>query len=232
MRECSSFRRFVLVLVVLAVGLVAVGTILAEGPSHRSESPVYWSWDFISRNIDNPVGTSNLVRTNSGISANLKTDVLTPGNAATLWFVVFNYPKKCIAGEYKCSPLDMGDTEAKGDFLFASGHVLGNGNFAGHLNVGDTSRSGLAEARECQNCTPGLIEPESALVILAIHDHGPALTGQALKGQISSFLGDCHNGSLGNAFGFAMGPDDIPDEPHEAGKCSTIQHSPHMPPMP
>jgi hypothetical protein len=61
---------------------------------------------------------------------------------------------------------------------------------------------------------------------------GPALTGQALEAQISSFMGDCHNGSLGNAFGFATGPEDIPDEPHEAGKCSTIQHSPHRPAMP
>ena len=232
MKERISKKGFVLVLVALVVSLVAIGTVLAKGPSNRSEAPVFWTWDFISQNTDNPVGTSNLVRTDNGISANFNTSGLTPGNAATLWFVVFNYPKECQAGPYKCSPLDMGDTDAKGDFLFASGHVLGNGNFAGHLNVGDTSRSGLAEVRGCQDCTPGLIEPESALVILAIHDHGPALTGQALKGQISTFMGDCHNGSLGNAFGFATGPEDIPDEPHEAGKCSTIQHSPHMPPMP
>lgn len=232
MKEKVVKKNFVLVLVALAVSLVAVGTLLAKEPSYRSEAPVYWSWDFINKNTDNPVGTSNLVRTSNGISANLKSDTLTPGNAATLWFVVFNYPENCKAGPYKCSPLDMGDTAAKGDFLFASGHVVGDGNFAGYLKVGDTSRSGLAEVRGCQDCTPGLIEPESALVILAIHDHGPALTGQALKGQISSFMGDCHNGSLGNVFGFALGPEDIPDEPHEAGKCSTIQHSPHMPPMP
>ena len=145
MKERTSKKSFVLVLVALVVSLVAIGTVLAQGSSHRSESPVYWSWDFINKNTDNPVGTSNLVRTGNGISANFKTDVLTPGNAATLWFVVFNYPEECKAGPYKCSPLDMGDTDAKGDFLFASGHVLGEGNFAGHLNVGDTSRSGLAE---------------------------------------------------------------------------------------
>jgi len=232
MKERILKRGIVLVLVVLVVGLVVVGTVLAQGPSRK---PAFWSWDFINQNTDNPIGTSSLVRTSSGISANYKTDVLTPGNAATLWFVVFNYPEKCNAGPYKCSPLDMGDTAAKGDFLLASGHVIGGngkGNFGGHLNVGDTRGSGLAEVMGCQDCTPGLIEPESALVILAVHDHGPALTGQALEGQISSFLGDCHNGSIGNMFGFATGPDDIPDEPHEAGQCSTIQHSPHMPPMP
>jgi hypothetical protein len=229
MKEKNVKKNFVLLFVVLAFSLVAAGTLLAEEPLNHSESPVYWTWDFISnpRNTDNPVGTSNLVRNKNGISAQFKSDALTPGHAVTLWFVVFNYPENCLAGPYKCSPMDMGDTAAKGDFLYAGGHVLGNGNFAGHLNVGDTSRSGLSEVRGCQNCTPGLIEPESALVILAIHDHGPALTGQALAGQISSFLGDCHNGSLGNMFGFATGPEDIPDEPHEAGMCSTIMHSPH-----
>ena len=225
-------KSIVLVFVVLVFSLVAAGSLLAKGADYHSESPVFWTWDFIAGNRDNPVGTSKLVRTSDGISANFKTDALTTGNAVTLWFVVFNYPENCLAGPYKCSPLDMGDTAAKGDFLYASGHVLGSGNFAGHLNVGDTSRSGLAEARGCQDCTPGLIEPESALVVLAIHDHGPALTGQALHGQISTFLGDCHNGSLGNVFGFATGPEDIPDEPHEAGMCSTIMHSPHMPLMP
>ena len=225
-------KNFVLVFVVLVFSLVTAGTLLAKGPPNHSKSPVFWTWDFISGNTDNPVGTSKLLRNNNGVSAQFRSDALTPGHAVTLWFVVFNYPEKCLAGPYKCSPLDMGDTEAKGDFLFASGHVLGNGNFAGRLNAGDTSRSGLAEVRGCQDCTPGLIEPESALVILAIHDHGPALTGQALKAQISTFLGDCHNGSLGNMFGFATGPEDIPDELHEAGMCSTIMHSPHRPLMP
>jgi hypothetical protein len=222
----------ILVFVVLVFSLVAAGSLLAEEPAYQSESPVFWTWDFVAGNRLDPVGSSKLVRTSNGISANFKTDALKTGNAVTLWFVVFNYPENCLAGPYKCSPLDMGDTAAKGDFLYASGHVLGSGNFAGHLNAGDNSRSGLAENRGCQDCTPGLIEPESALVVLAIHDHGPALTGQALQAQISTFLGDCHNGSLGNMFGFATGPEDIPDEPHEAGMCSTIQHSPHLPPTP
>lgn len=152
----------------------------------------------------------------------------------TLWFIVFNNPELCgvepnIGSDY-CTPLDLGlEADAKGDFFFASGHVIGKsgkGNFGGHLNVGDMSGSGLAEMMGCQDCTPGLIDSEKALVVLAIHDHGPAQTGQTLKEQIGSFLGGCVGDFNGNEFGFATGEQDLPDA---EGECSTIQFSPHPP---
>ena len=222
-------KSFVLLAVVLVVGLFAVGTVLASKPT---EKPVFWTWDLGGT----PIGTSSLVRTDSGLSANLHADGLTPGNAVTMWFVIFNYPGLCSDG--KCGPDDMGvNKPAKGDFLYGGGHVVGGdgqGNLGGHLTVGDASRSGLAERLEqrglCQGeecVTPGLINPQGALVILAVHDHGPALTGQALVAQISSFLGDCQAGDIGNENGFATGPDDLPIP--AGGYCSTIIRSPHMP---
>ena len=219
----------VLGLAIIAISLLGVGPALAEKKEHKSTSDVFWTFESDDPAYSNPNGTSTLSRTKNGISANYKTSGLTRGNAETLWFVVFNYPEECEDGPYQCSPLDFGDTDAQGDFFIASGHVIGadgKGNYGGHLNVGDVSGSGLAEMLGCQDCTPGLIEPESALVVSAIHDHGPALTGQALKEQISTFLGDCDKGFLGNEFGFATGPDDIPVE---KGYCSTIQMSPHAP---
>ncbi len=209
--------------------LFATDTAMAAKPE---TSPVFWSWDFEGGDTSNPVGTSTLNRNNSGISGTYKTDVLTPGNAATLWFIVFNYPEECAAGPYMCSPLDLGfGAAAQGDFLLASGHVIGGsgkGNFGGHLNVGDTRGSGFAEVNcpETGDCAPGLIDPHGALVVLAIHDHGPKQKGQTLKAQISSFLGGCEGPFNGNEFGFATGPHDIPDA---AGECSTIQFSPHVP---
>ena len=226
-------KSFVLLAVALVVGLLAVGTVLAAEPTER---PVFWSWD-IGNPEATPIGASGLVRTGSGLSANLHADGLTPGNAVTLGFVVFNYPGLCSDG--RCGPDDMGlNKPAQGDFMYGGGHVIGGsgkGNFGGHLKVGDTSRSGLAErlvqrgvCEEGQECpTPGLTNPNGALVILALHDHGPALTGQALKAQISTFLGDCHTGDIGNAEGFATGPWDLPIP--AGGYCSTIIRSPHMP---
>lgn len=224
-------RLFVLSLV-LIVAMLFTGTALARGSAQKSKSLVLWSWDFMAGNTDNPVGKSQLVRTDTGISGYYKTDVLTPDNAATLWFIVFNYPEECIAGPYECSPYDLGpDAPAMGDFLLASGHVIdgnGRGKFDGYLAVGDTSGSGYAEVNcpDTNECAPGLIDPQGALIILAVHDHGPAQTGQVLEDQISSFLGGCVGDFNGNEFGFATGPEDIPDAD---GECSTIQFSPHMP---
>ena len=229
MNVLSKRRGLIVAAVVLVAVLITAGAALA---GEQSERPVFWSWDLGGT----PIGISKLVRTDSGLSASFHTNELTPGNAVTLWFVVFNYPQLCSDG--RCGPDDMGlDKPAQGDFLFGGGHVAGSsaGNFGGHLKVGDTSRSGLAErlvqrgvCQDIEACpTPGLTDPEGALVILALHDHGPALTGPALKEQISTFLGDCHAGDSGDPDGFATGPDDLPIP--AGGYCSTIIRSPHMP---
>jgi hypothetical protein len=230
MKESSSLRGIVLIMVALAMVLALVGTVLAAEPTQR---PVFWTWDLGGT----PIGTSKLVRTGNGLSADFYTEGLTPGNAVTLWFVIFNHPGLCSGG--MCGPDDMGvNNPAQGDFLFGGGHVVGDDGvetFGGHLKAGDTSRSGLAErlvqrgvCQEGEACpTPGLTNPQGALVILALHDHGPALTGQALVDQISTFLGDCDTGDIGNAGGFATGPWDLPIP--VGGYCSTIIRSPHMP---
>ena len=222
-------KSFVMALVVLVMGLLLASTVLAEGPPKKSERPIFWTYSIGS----NPVGTSNLLRTGDGISANFQTTGLTPGHAVTQWFVVWNYPELCTGGgPGVCNPKDMGkDKPAQGDFMFASGHVIGEdgkGNFGGHLNAGDNAGSGYAEINcpVTKDCSTGLTNVDGALIVLSVHDHGPALTGQALKDQISTFTGDCYAGNESPPFGFAAGPEDIPTEP---GKCSTIQMSPHMP---
>ena len=108
------------------------------------------------------------------------------------------------------------------DFHFASGHVTGgsgNSTFAGRLNVGDTSRSGLVEFGE--DPVP-LMDAYKAEVLLAIHSHGPALTGKALKDQLSSFTGGCVVYLGPN--GFAASENDIPTD---KGECTTFQLSTH-----
>ena len=89
----------------------------------------------------------------------------------------------------------------------------GVGNFGGHLRVGDTSRSGLAEL--IGPPTVGLIDPMNAEIHMAIHSHGPAVPGETLKAQLSSFLGGCQELL------------DIVDFPDEVGQCVTFQSSIH-----
>ena len=218
-------------LVVLAVSLISINSAMSKEPATVTTSDVLWSWGA-------PVGTtSQLVRTGNGINADFAASGLTPDHAMTLWFIVFNYPDLCVAGPSNCGPQDLGkDRPAQGDFLVASGHVVGadgTASFGGHLQLGETAGSGLAEFPE--GCIPdlpgcggpvGLVSLNGALVILAVHSHGPKQTGAELKAQISSYLGGCEvfTGTLPG--GFAASEAEIPVND---GECATIQVSPHAP---
>ena len=70
-----------------------------------------------------PGASSKLTRNANGITVNLKTSGLIPGNVYTMWFVIF--------GEDPGPPVLV---------TYAAGHVVGQsgkGNFSAHLSVGD-----------------------------------------------------------------------------------------------
>lgn len=226
-----SIRLFaILVFIVLMSALL--GACMPIQAPHSTASDVMFTWD------STPVGSSTLIRTATGVSATYETEDMTPGNAVTGWYIVFNHPELCEPQPFDCDPTDMFHPDypgaqgpAEGDFLLLSGHVIGEdgqGNFEGTLAAGDASTSGLAEVicPETLDCTKGLTNPQGALIVLAAHDHGPAQTGAELEAQLNSFLGGCVGPFNGDDFGFAMSADDLPDND---GECSTIQVSPHMP---
>jgi hypothetical protein len=134
----------------------------------------------------------------------------------------FNNPEYCTTDP--CTlPDDLFTPGVDGDFHFISGHVIdadGTATFGGHLQVGDVSRSGLAELGVP---AVALDNPYGAEVHLALHSHGPKVPGQVLKEQISSFTGGCEVFLGPN--GFATDPMYLPDE---VGECATIQFSIHQ----
>jgi len=204
-------------LLVLAVTLLSMAPAMAGEPAAHTTANVYWNWDPV-----NAIGTSELIRSRSGITAVYKASGLPAGQALTLWAVVFNNPENCYVPFYCVGPADVFNPDVDGDFHFLSGNVVGGTetiNLAGHLNVGDTSGSGRAEIGDNAFA---LRDPYKADVVLAIHSHGPKLTGQGLKSQISSFLGGCEV-FLGPD-GIGTGPQDVPDQ---IGECSTLQFSLH-----
>lgn len=183
---------------------------------HVSTSAVHWTWDPVT-----VLGTSHLVRTEAGISASLRSSGMPAGQAVTMWFVVFNYPEFCASRP--CGEADIPNPAVKFDALYAGGHVIGGSgraNVGGRLAVGDTSGSLFTEQGMP---AAGLLNPLGAQVVLMLHLHGPASTGQLLKAQISSFLGGCET-FLGPG-GVADGPEDVPVA---AGECSTITISVHQ----
>ncbi len=97
--------------------------LLSKKANKSSKSTVY-----IEEAPDGPDGelitvmgaSSTMHRNKNGITVNFKTDGLIPGNAYTLWFVVF------------------GDAPGPPSSTHAAGHIVGGsgkGNFSGHISV-------------------------------------------------------------------------------------------------
>lgn len=218
-RESAMSRMTISTVLALLLSLTLGLGVASAAAADRSTSNVYWTWDTSS-----PVGESTLTRTDAGISATFQTEGLLANQAVTMWFIVVNNPAACNATP--CSIEDLLFNEAaQGDFLFGAGKITGGsgvGHFGGSLRVGDVSGSGFIEIGMPERAV-GLLDPRGAEVHLALHSHGPALTGQALKSQISSFLGGCEV-FLGNQFGIADSPAAVPSAP---GECSTFQVSVH-----
>jgi hypothetical protein len=202
----------------VTAGLAGMAPAVADTGSVQSTEPVYATWD-----ASHVIGSSRLVRSPNGITAVLQTTGVPSNQAITLWFIVFNNPSACI--DTPCSLIDLlFNPDAAGDFHHGGGLVTGNSDhatFAGHLAVGDVSGSGREEIG--MGPAVALSAPYQAEVLLAVHSHGPKQAGLALKSQLSSFTGGCAV-FLGDGFGWAQEPDDMPDEP---GECTTFQYSRH-----
>jgi hypothetical protein len=212
--------------------LAAIGGILTasvpalSAGSAVSESPPVWTFAAAP-----PAGTTKLVRTPQGLTAQFKTTGLTAGHAVTLWIMFFDNPEAC-ARPHACNPTDIGTDGVRFDFHYAGGHIVNAATttLAGHLPVNETSTSGFAELVAIGGAPEAFITPLTnpfgAQVILALHSHGPAQSGKVLVEQMSSYLGGCDLPFLGDASGFATSTADIPAS---AGECSTIQLAFHNP---
>jgi hypothetical protein len=101
------------------------------------------------------VGTSTLVRSDSGIAFSLQTSGLPAGHAVTVWWMVVN------------------PGTAAPSVLYAAGHVIddsGAAGFGGSLQEGDTD--GVVELDGLS--LAGLLDATAATVVLVVRDHGPA----------------------------------------------------------
>lgn len=220
-----------ILLAIVGAGLVFASSNTALASDHVSSSPPFWTF-FAAP----PAGKTKLIRSPQGLTAQFKTTGLTAGHVVTLWIMFFDNPEACWAGEpqeRECNPGDIGKPGVRFDYHYAGGHIV-NGRkttIAGHLQVGETSTSGWAELVEIGAAPPffvtPLTNPSGAQVILALHSHGPAQTGQTLAEQMSSYLGGCNFPFFtADPGGFAGGVHEIPAVP---GECATIQVAFHNP---
>lgn len=218
-----------ILLAVVGSGLLFASSGTALAADHVSSSPPFWTFF-----AEPPAGKTKLIRSPQGLTAQFKTTELTAGHAVTLWIMFFDNPEACEIPGF-CNPeADIGRPGVRFDFHYAGGHIV-NGRkttISGHLQVGETSTSGWAELIDYGVPLPDffvtpLTNPFGAQVILALHSHGPAQTGQTLAAQMSSYLGGCdYPFFTADPGGFAGGFHEIPALP---GECATIQVSPHNP---
>jgi len=126
-----------------------------------------------------------LVRTEDRITGNFLS-TLTPGEAYTIWWVVFNKPENCTGGV--CDEDDVlpppGNVAAEVSVLYATGRatdVNGKGDFGAELMVGDMTNVLFG---------PGLMDVRNAEVHMVARTHG-AIIPDMFQEQISSFNGGC-----------------------------------------
>lgn len=144
-----------------------------------------------SDGIDSMDGSARLLRTDSGISFRMQTDSLTPGDVATVWYVIFNSPGACenasaVEGP-RCSGADLGTPEADATVMWAAGSIVGgNGtaNWAGRLNVGQ-----LNAPHPAFDKGQSLTDARGAEIHLVVHTHGAARPGY-INDQLHSFAAD------------------------------------------
>ena len=206
----------------------SVQTALASQGSDSAESemePVI-STTSIEWNEDGTSVTgaeSTLVRMKHGIYATFKTTGLGPGEAYTIWWVIFNSPQNCSDGE--CGPDDIFLTDEDGEvvtndegasiankigrevsgasILRATGSVIdddGRAEFRAHLPLADTTEAGFG---------PGLVNPMAEIHLLS-RTHGPVIAG-LLHEQLNTPWGGC--------------PEGWPKDP-----CTNTQVAVHSPP--
>jgi len=114
--------------------------------------------------------SSTLVRNNNGVYMTLLTSGLTPGDAVTIWWVIFNNPAACSHGMFglRCGHGDFSNPAVQASVMYAAGHVVDSNGIAGFgagLSIGELTRVVLFG--------PGLTNSLGADVHLVVHDHGP-----------------------------------------------------------
>jgi hypothetical protein len=178
-------------LFILASALALAISGLAQASSYKSATSRADVFTFQNEDgsdaAGNVVGRAYLHRLEAGVSLVIKTRGLVPGHAYTVWWVIFNNPRKC--GHDGCTDADFANPEVEASVLNATGRVALSSRVsfyaalpAGYIYTNPSSGNGR------HLFGPGLQNVRGAEIHVVIKDHGDT-TGSVE--QISTFIGDC-----------------------------------------
>lgn len=172
---------------------------------------------------ETPVGTSQLIRGEDGVTARFQVAGLLPREALTLWWVVFNDPTGCS------NPCNEDDIFVNGDptqginfdGVEAADIVVG---YAAGTVASRSGKASMAAAVEVNaevsevlfGATPLLKSASGAEIHLVARSHGPAIQGVVAE-QTGSYAGGCE---------VYLNPPEAPDAPGECGDTLFAVHLP------
>lgn len=139
-----------------------------------------------------PFAGASLVRNNDAVFGTISTSGLTPGDAVTLWWVIFNNPSACDTSP--CSVADLNNALTNAAALYRGGRVVGidgRVDFSGYLAEGDNTGAFIL-APNMPNPSPGIVDAKTAAIHFVIRTHGQASDDpDTLNLQLTTLTGGC-----------------------------------------
>src|SRR5262245_32737509 len=112
-KNISTIIQALLALAVLLLPLSLLAQDAHDAEPVTSVTTVLWDPD--KTPVEN--SESTLVRMEHGVYGIVRTAGLEPGDAITVWWIIFNYPENCSYAE--CSPDDVFLTDDRGNFVLS-----------------------------------------------------------------------------------------------------------------
>ena len=201
-------KRIIVLLATMLLTLSMIGPAWGNGPADRQTSDVYElvmpePGVIVGGDV---TGTAQLVRTDTGVSYNLRTTGLEQGHAISIWWVIFNNPEECAED---CTLPDLFNPDVAASVQSGGGHAVGasgNSAFAGHLNEGEVTNSHPLHALPGL-ANPGLLDPRGAEIHLVVRTHGELIPGMNHE-MFTTFEGGC---TADTSFGAGDGPNECAD---------------------
>lgn len=175
----------------IALSALAGGA-AAQQAVDDTTAPVAWhmQMQLLGRSGQVKGAVATLRTTESGAHVQLRTLDLNPGDAYTLWFVVFNNPGACASHPAPCTASDLfaEGNPAEAQVTGVAGVIVGSSGratFSAHVPTGDID-GWLPDQ--------GLTDPQTAEIHLVVNGHGPKLA-EHMPGMIKTYRGGCSDES-------------------------------------
>jgi hypothetical protein len=183
-----SVRKLASGFLVLAAATLIAGAALPAQAAAQQRSRLYWNTpDKMGETV--PGAAAKLTRDDHGVRVSLRTGLLKPGHAYTMWWIAFNHPQYCAANPARafnpsgaCGLPDVFSPLTGASHIWGAGAVIGSNGIAVF-----SSRLRKGQAAEFP-WEPGLTNPAGAEFYLIVRDHGPAVKG---SDQTTSLNGGC-----------------------------------------